>query len=417
MHPRLYSWSFVLSVAASLTAATVLATSGSACTPASSSPGGHGPPPGPIEVTTVTVAAEDAVVDDTLPGRVVALRTAELRPQVSGILRRRLFTEGQQVKQGQGLYQIDPSVYRVEVKSAQATLERRRAGLELAKREAERQQALLKGGAVTVQSAESAQTTYALAQADLAEAEAALTRSELSLGYSSLVAPIAGRIGISRVSEGALVGPTDATPLATIQQVDEVYVDLKQSATRYEELLAAFDSGRLRKSDDVPVTILSLSGQPYQQRGRLLFTDISVDAGTGDITLRVLVPNPETRLLPGMFVRAKVSFGVEAGAILIPQQAVQRNPSLGAFVLVVDKTDTVVARAVVAGRIIEGRHVISSGLQVGDRVVVEGHDKLQPGTTKAKAVPWQPPKAPAIETPTPPTTTTTPTTSTAGQER
>jgi len=366
---------------------TLLLSTITACSDTGAAHGG-GPPAGPIDVTVVTVAAETVPVDDVLPGRVTALRTAELRAQVGGIVRRRLFKEGEQVKEGQRLYQIDPSVYRVEVKSAQAMLERRRAGLDLAKREADRQQALLKGGAVTVQSADAATTTYQLAQADLAEAEAALSRSELSLGYASLVAPIAGRIGISRVSEGALVGPADPTPLATIQQVEEVYVDLKQSAARYEALLAAFASGRIARSENVVVTVLSLSGQAYEQQGKLVFTDISVDQGTGDITLRVLVPNPEMRLLPGMFVRARLTFGQEEGALLVPQQAVQRNPSLGAFVLVVDAADKIVARPITTDRIVAGRSVIASGLAAGDRVVVEGHDKLQPGTA-VKAVPWR----------------------------
>ena len=371
----------------------------------------QGPPAGPVEVSVVTVHAEAAPVQDVLPGRVVALRTAELRAQVSGILRRRLFVEGEAVKEGQRLYQIDPSIYRVEVASAQATLQRRRAGLELAKREADRTQALLKGGAVTVQNAENAATEYALAQADLAQAEAALGRSELSLGYSSVTAPIAGRIGISRVSEGALVGPTDPTPLATIQQVAEVYVDVKQPMTRYEELLAAFSSGRLAKAESIPVAVLMPSGQAYEQQGKLLFTDISVDEGTGDITLRVLMPNPETRLLPGMFVRARLTFGVEAGALLVPQQAVQRNPSLGAFVLVVDAKDTVVVRQVIVGRVIDNRHVITTGLVDGDRVVVEGHDKLQPGSVVkpiAWTVPATPTTAPPTTPPTAPSTTPSP---------
>jgi membrane fusion protein, multidrug efflux system len=229
-----------------------------------------------------------------------------VRPLVSGIVRERLFTEGQTVTVGQPLYRIDPTVFRAEVAGAAATSERQRAALATATREAERARHLAQSGAIAGQAADTAESTLAVAQADLAVSEATLQRSRISLRYATVTAPIAGRIGISRVTEGALVGPADPTSMVTIQQVDEVYVDIQQPASRYEEIRASIARGDFQEDAALTVTLLSLRNEPYAAQGRLLFTDITVDPTTSQLTLRVLVPNADLALLPGMFVRARI---------------------------------------------------------------------------------------------------------------
>lgn len=346
------------------------------------------------DVSTVVIEPVDLAIEDLLPGRVVPFRLAEVRPQVSGIVRARLFEEGDTVKEGQPLYRIDPSIFQAEVAGAQATTSRNRAALEFASREAERAQSLAASGAMASQQVEAAQNTRAIAEADLALSEARLRRNQLDLRYSTVTAPIAGRVGVSRVTEGALVSAVDASSLATIQQVEQVYVDIKQPATRYEELRRAFASGDLLENESVPVQLLSMQGQPYETVGRLLFTDISVDTRTSELTLRVLVPNPDLRLLPGMFVRARIAFGRNPKALVVPQQAVRHDPSLGESVLVVGPDDKIVARTVRVGRVVKGRQIVQEGLAPGDRVVVEGLDTLPPGT-HVRAVPWTIPTATA----------------------
>lgn len=360
----------------------------------SASPGAAQAAPEAREVSIVTVAPTPVAIEDVLPGRVAPRRAAEVRPQVGGIVRARLFEEGDTVEAGQPLYRIDPSVFRAEVAGAQATAERSRAALSFAASEAERTRVLTERGVGTAQSLEAAANARAMAEAELALSEATLQRNRLQLRYTTVTAPIGGRIGISRVSEGALVGPSDPLSLATIQQVDEVYVDLKQPASRYDDLRNAFAEGVLLPEASLPVTLLSLQGEPYAVQGRLLFTDISVDPSTSELTLRVLVPNADLRLLPGMFVRARITFGHDPDALLVPQQAVRRDPSLGATVLVVDTGDVVAIRTVRVGRIIDGMQLVIEGLSAGDRVIVEGLDTLAVGAP-VRPVPWSLPAATA----------------------
>lgn len=352
----------------------------------------EGPPPPPPDVSVVTVTAGPIVVEDVLPGRVVPLRVAEVRPLVSGIVRARLFTEGETVTAGQPLYRIDTTVFRAEVAGAAATAARQRAALSTAAREAARARDLVGNGAISGQSADNAESALALAQADLAVSETMLQRSRISLRYATVTAPISGRIGISRVSEGSLVGTADPMSMVTIQQVDEVYVDIQQPAARYEEVRASLARGDIEGGEALPVTLLSLRGEPYEAQGRLLFTDITVDPTTSQLTLRVLVPNADMRLLPGMFVRARIPFGRDPSAITVPQQAIQHDPSLGENVLVVDTGDVVAVRAVVTGRVVDGQQIVREGLVTGDRVIVEGHDRLAAGMP-VHPDPWTPPSA------------------------
>lgn len=355
------------------------------------------PPP---EVSIVTVAPHSVVVEDLLPGRVVPVRVAEVRPLVSGIVRQRLFTEGDTVTAGQALYRIDGTVFRADVMGASAVTERTRAALVTARREADRAQQLASNGALAEQAADNARSTLTLAQAELAVSEAQLARSRISLQYATVTAPIAGRIGLSRVTEGALVGTADPISMVTIQQLDHVYVDIRQPATRYEELRERFARGEIEQSDGLPVTLLSMRGEPYAVAGRLLSTDVNVDPTTSELTLRVLVENDALHLLPGMFVRARIPFGHERAAITVPQQAVLHDPALGDSVFVVADGDVVASRPVVTGRVVDGQTIVREGLVAGDRVIVEGLDRLGPDMP-VRPSPWvpPPPRQPAGTTP------------------
>jgi membrane fusion protein (multidrug efflux system)/multidrug efflux system membrane fusion protein len=341
------------------------------------------------DVSVVTLRGEPLAVTDELPARVAALRMAEVRPQVGGIVRQRRFTEGDAVREGQPLYEIDKAAFRAEVASASAALQRSRAALAQAQINADRAGKLFERGATTQQAVDDTRASLALAKAEVAQARAALERRRLDLRYATITAPIAGQVGISRISEGALVAPSDPTPLTVIQQIDQVYVDIKQPAERADALHEAL-APRAEGEGAIEITVLSSSGEPYPERGRVLFSDISVDPGTGEITVRALVPNASRRLLPGMFVRARVERGEIPDAILVPQQAVQRDPTGGAQVLVVGADGKVEVRAVTTGRVVEGRYVITRGLAPGDRVAIEGHDRLAPGAV-VNPVEWQPP--------------------------
>lgn len=341
---------------------------------------GAGAPERPLpEVSYVELEPETMLVDDILPGRVSSIRVAEVRPQVGGIIQKRLFEEGELVKEGQALYQIDAAPFRADVASARAVRDRAKANLELAEIRARRMKSVTGTGAVSELDIESAETNYALAKAELAQAQAALDRATLNLRYATIRAPIAGRISISQITEGALVTMNDPNPLTRIQQIDQVFIDIKQPIARYEELQRAFEDGSILRGDALPVALYSVSGEPYPEEGRLLFADISVDSSTNELTLRVIADNPEGRLLPGMFVRSKISYGEMRDALLIPQQALRREPSLGDHVMVLEEGDRVSVRAIQYGRVINGRYRVLSGLKPGDRVIVEGHDRLTPG--------------------------------------
>ncbi|WP_228558000.1 efflux RND transporter periplasmic adaptor subunit [Myxococcus sp. AB056] len=337
------------------------------------------------KVSTLKVQGEAVVLHDEFPARVSAFRVAEVRPQVGGLVRSRRFSEGDTVQKGQPLYQLEAAVFRANVEGAAAAHAASEAGRLQAELHAGRIQSLFEKGASTQQAHDDARAALAIANAEVARARAALDRARVDLDYATITAPIAGHIGISQVNEGALVGPADATPLSVIQQIDRVFVDIKSPVERAASLQS------LQRGDGeagAEVIVLSSSGTPYPERGRVQFSDISVDPGSGELTVRALVPNAQRKLLPGMFVKARVVLGEVAGALLVPQQAVLHDAQGQAQVFIVREDNTAEARNVRAERIVSGRYLVEEGLSAGARVVVEGQDRLAPGQ-QVTPVEWQ----------------------------
>lgn len=342
----------------------------------------------PARVTVMTLAPTELVVDEDLPGRVAALRTAEIRPQVSGILQRTLFSQGAEIRAGTALFQINPAPFKAEVETAAAALQRARAVLERARIQAERLEPLVRAEAVSRQVYDDAVSLREQAAADVAQAQAVLARRQLDLRFATVEAPISGRIDQTLVSEGALVTSTDASPMATLQQIDQVYVDVRQSAAALERLREALETRGGPGDGGLPVQILGSSGKPYGLHARILFSGINVDAGTGDVLLRVLVDNPERRLLPGMFVRARVVRAHYPAALAVPQQAVVRAGE-AASVWVIDAQQQARRIAVELGELVGHRYRIAAGLGAGQQVVVEGIERLEEGAA-VDPRPWQP---------------------------
>ena len=339
-----------------------------------------GPSPmGPVPVTVVTLQPETVTLTRELPGRVTPYLVAEVRPQVNGLVARRLFTEGGTVQAGQPLYQLDDALYQAELASARATLARAEATLNTARLNANRSRGLVAVKAVSQQDDENAQAALQQAEADLAAAKAAVQRAAVTVGYARITAPIGGRIGKSSVTQGALVTANQATPLATVQQLDPIYVDLAQSSAELLELRQALASGRLESARDLPVTILLEDGTPHRHEGKLAFSEVSVDPATGSYLLRVVVPNPDQVLLPGAYVRAQIGTGVRSDALLAPQQGIARDPRGNTTAMVVSADGTVEARPVKVSRTVGDRWLVEDGLAAGDRVIVEGLQKIQPG--------------------------------------
>lgn len=347
-------------------------------------------PAGPLTVSVELTAAASVAVSDELPGRVVAYRVAEIRPQVSGVIQRRLFEQGSEVRAGQPLFQVNPAPFRAEVASAAATVQRAQAALQRARVQEQRLAPLVKADAISGQSFDDAVAARAQAAAELAQGRADLQRRQVDLGFATIRAPISGRIDQAVLTEGALASVGEATPLATVQQIDRVYVDVRQPASRLEALRAAARAGEA--ASGAPVEILSADGRPYQISGRLLFSGVSVDPTSGDVVARVEVPNGGRVLLPGMFVRARLPRLALPAAITVPRQAVTRNPQGQAVVSVVGRDNKVVARPVVTGDEREGRVIIREGLRAGELVIVEGQDRAQPGMA-VKPMPWRTPAA------------------------
>jgi len=330
--------------------------------------------PQPPQVGVVTLAPESVMVDSELPGRTTAYLVAEVRPQVDGIIQHRLFKEGSDVKQGQQLYQIDPSTYDAAYKSAQATLESSRLL-------AERYGKLVADEAVSKQAA-------AEAKASFLQAQAAVQRAEINLRYTKVLAPISGRIGRSSVTQGALAVNGQATALATVQQIDPIFVDVTQPSSTLLRLRRELADGKLdgAGANAAKVNLRLEDGTTYPETGRLEFSEVSVDQGTGSVTLRAVFPNPNHVLLPGMFVHARLSEGVKANAILAPQVGVTRDLKGQATALVVNAKDEVELRTLTTERAVGDKWLVSSGLNAGDRVIVEGLQFVRPGA-KVKAVP------------------------------
>ena len=345
---------------------------------ACSSPEAPSAPPIP-EVSVVTLSTEPVSLTRELAGRTVPFLVAEVRPQVTGIVKQRAFTEGARVEAGDPLYQIDDASYRAARDSARAALARAEASLNSTRLSANRAAELSERRLLSAQDNELAAAAYQQAQADVAAARAQLQAAEVTLGYASLVAPISGRIGKSSVTQGALVTANQAEALATIQQLDPIYIDLAQSSTELLELRREVAAGTLEQADGVPVTILLEDGSTYAQQGRLQFADVTVDPGTGSYALRVLVPNPDGLLLPGMYVRAQVDMGQRPQGLLAPQQAITRDPKGQAVAMVVTAEGVVEARVLSASRTQGDQWLVDEGLQAGDRVIVEGLQKVKPG--------------------------------------
>ncbi|WP_282235979.1 efflux RND transporter periplasmic adaptor subunit [Salinicola endophyticus] len=342
------------------------------------------PPAAPIPVSVMPLKAHELWVHETLPGRVAAVRSAEVRAQVGGIVKQRLFTEGSDVTAGARLFQIDPAAFQAEVDIASAALQRAEATLKHARLQAERLGSLQRSEAVSRQRYDDAAALRDQAAADVAQARATLARRKLDLHFASVEAPIAGRIDQALVSEGALVSPTDTTPLARIQQIDQVYVDVRQSASKLETLRQQVGSA----TSTLDVEILGSDGKPLGMRGRILFSGIAVDAGTGDVLLRVLVDNPQRRLLPGLYVQARIPIARYSAALSVPQQAVTRTAGQ-ASVWVVDAQGQVKPVPVELGELVERRYRVVSGLSAGQRVVIEGIERLSPDAQVATRR-WQP---------------------------
>lgn len=334
---------------------------------------------GPVPVTVVTLKPETVTLRRELPGRSSGYLVAEVRPQVDGIVLKRLFTEGGLVKQGQPLYQLDDATYRADLNSARANVVRAQATLETAALNAKRSAELVKVDAVSKQDDENAAAALRQAEAELKAAQAAVERAETILGYARITSPIDGRIGKSSVTQGALVTARQEEPLAVVQQLDPIYVDLTQSSAEWLELRKQLAGGRMAGASDLPVTILLEDGTEYSHPGKLAFSEVSVDPTTGSFALRVVVPNPDHVLLPGMYVRAVVGTGIRENGLLVPQQGVQRDPKGGTTAMVVDDEGKVALREVRVSRTVGDKWLVEEGLAAGDRVIVEGLQKIRPG--------------------------------------
>ncbi|MBN4833972.1 MULTISPECIES: efflux RND transporter periplasmic adaptor subunit [Enterobacter] len=330
------------------------------------------------QVSVHIVKSAPLAVTTELPGRTDAYRVAEVRPQVSGIILHRNFTEGSDVKAGESLYQIDPATYQAAYDNAKGELVKAQAAANIAHLTVKRYVPLVGTQYVSKQEYDQAVATAQQADASVVAAKAGVESARINLAYTKVTSPINGRIGKSSVTEGALVTNGQSTALATVQQLDPIYVDVTQSSSDFMRLK---QQTSLQKGNTSSVELLMENGQPYPLKGTLQFSDVTVDESTGSITLRALFPNPQHMLLPGMFVRARIDEGTQPDAILVPQQGVTRTPRGDATVLVVNEKNQVESRTVVAPQAIGDRWLITEGLKNGDRVIISGLQKVRPGVT------------------------------------
>ncbi|MFP3923657.1 efflux RND transporter periplasmic adaptor subunit [Pseudomonas sp. W5-36] len=338
----------------------------------------------PLQVSVMTLMPHELAISEVLPARVAAVRSAEIRAQIGGIVQHRLFEQGAEIEAGAVLFQINPAPFKTEVDSAAAVLQRANAAVARARLQVERLAPLVQAEAVSRQTYDDAVALREQASADVAQAKATLARRKLDLQFASVEAPIAGRIDQALVSEGALVSPSDATPMARIQQIDQVYVDVRQSASVLDTLRQQAGSA----TPELGVDILGSDGKPLGMRGRILFSGIEVDAGTGDVLLRVLVDNPQRRLLPGLYVQARIPRAHYSAALSVPQQAVTRTAGQ-AKVWVVDAQGQVQPESIEVGELLGGNYRVVSGLSAGQQVVIEGIERLSPDAQVATRL-WQP---------------------------
>ena len=341
----------------------------------------------PAAVDVVTLHAAPLQLMSELTGRTAPLRVAEVRPQVNGIILKRLFTEGSDVKAGQLLYQIDPAVYQAAVASAKANLAKAQANEQSARLKAQRYAELVKVKAISRQEYDDADAAWKQQVAEIGAAKAALQSANINLAYTRITAPISGRIGKSAVTEGALVTAQQADSLTSISQLDPMYVDVRQSTADLLRLKRQVAAGKLTqgKQDGAKVSFQLEDGSQYGEQGTLQFSDVTVDETTGMVTLRVLVPNPHDLLLPGMFMRATLQEGERPEGLLVPQTAVTRTPKGGATVMVVTADNKVELREVQLSRVVGDSWVVESGLKAGEKVIVAGLQKVKPGALVAPA--------------------------------
>jgi membrane fusion protein (multidrug efflux system) len=339
----------------------------------------------------VTLKSEPVMLTSSLPGRVAAVESSEVRPQISGVVRRRLFEEGSLVRAGQVLYVIEDAPYRAAVGTAQGNLARAQAAINATRLQAERYRDLVAINAVSRQDADNADAAAQQARADVTAQRAALQAAQVNLGFTQVRAPISGRIGRSLVTPGALVQAGQPQALATIQRLEQVYVDVTQSAAELLNLRAALSGGDIIRQgpESLAVRLTLPNGKPYPIQGRLQFSEVTVDATTGAVTLRATFPNPGGLLLPGMYVQAQLAEGVRTDAILAPQQGIARNERGQATALLVNAQNKLEQRVVTTDRAIGDRWIVTGGLKPGDRLVVEGQLNLQPGATVRPAAPQQ----------------------------
>ncbi|NYT23383.1 efflux RND transporter periplasmic adaptor subunit [Alcaligenaceae bacterium] len=347
----------------------------------------------PVSVVTVQPTATEVYAD--LPGRVEAIKDAQIRARVTGIVKEINFQQGGEVKEGQLLFTIDPAPYEAELNRARAELQRAEADAGSARLQAQRYATLVKSNAISRQEYDNAVAASKQAEAAIAAAQAAVQSAEINLGYTRVDSPIDGRIGKSMVTEGALVSAQNATQMATVQQLSRVYVDITRSTTQLSMLRKALEAGILKQASNgkVAVQVLLDDGSAYPHEGALLFSGVTVDPSTGQVTLRAEFDNPEEILLPGMYVRVRVQQGVDEQALLVPMQAIQRTPD-GLNTLMVVRDGVVNPVAVAIGPEVEGRALIYKGLSPGDMVVVEGFQKIRPGAP-VQPMPWKPGAGPA----------------------
>jgi membrane fusion protein (multidrug efflux system) len=341
---------------------------------------------GPTDVGVVVVTSGPVNMTAELSGRTSAYLVSEVRPQVGGIIKSRLFTEGGYVKQGQSLYQIDPAPFQAQYASAQAAVAQAKAAQTTAKLKAERYAELVKINAVSQQDNDDAQATLAQAEASVASANAALQTASINLQYTKVIAPISGIISKSSVTPGALVTASQATELAKIQNIDQVYLDINQSVNDLMTLKRAAASGTIGEANTADVELILQDGTVYPLKGKLQFSGVSVDEATGTVTLRALFPNPDGALLPGMFAKARIVSGVVSNGILVPQPAVARDPKGNATVMVVTKDNKAAVRPIQVAQTVGDKWLVTGGLQPVERVIVEGLQKIRPDAPVKPAI-------------------------------
>jgi len=354
-------------------------------------PGGAPPATGTPIVGVITVQMQPVALSTELPGRTVPYQIADVRPQVNGIIKARNFREGSDVKAGQVLYQINPATYKAAYDSNVAALAKAQASLTTARLKSERYKELVAINAVSKQDYDDAAATLGETESDVAAAKANVETSRINLAYASVEAPISGRIGKSTVTPGALVTASQTSAMTTIQQLDPIYVDVTQSSAALLNLKESFANGDLQKSGSnaAKVKLILENGRTYPLEGRLEFSDVTVNQDTGAITLRAVFPNPKADLLPGMYVRAVLQEGVKEQGLLVPQQAVSRDSTGKPKAYVVSASNKLEQRALVTDRAIGDQWLVRSGLQAGDRLVVDGQQRAAPGVT-VKTIPWLP---------------------------